>query len=246
MRFQKSNLTNEMREIKMIDIQLEQDERLDDLQYAGLKLVQNKNQYCFSNDAVLLCNFVKAKHSDIIVDLCSGSGVVGILALAKNNAKQAILVEKQPYLAKMSKKTIDFNNLSDKIEVLNCDILEAPKFLGAEKYDVVCSNPPYFLPNKNLLSGKKEIDMAKFEIDMTFDDLCKVASRLLKFGGKFYFVNDATRLAELVLTLKKYDFEPKKIEFVFTKSDIHSKVALFECAKKGNAGTKVCYKVLGD
>ena len=230
----------------MSDIKLEQDERLDDLQYNGLKLVQNKNLYCFSNDAVMLCNFVKAKKSDTIVDLCSGSGVVGILALEKNNAKKAILVEKQQNLAKMSQKTIDFNNLNDKIQVLNCDILDAPKHLGAEKYDVVCSNPPYFLPSKNLLSGRSEIDMEKFEINMSFDVLCKVAERLLKFGGKFYFVNDATRLTELIITLKKYNFEPKNIEFVFTKKDTHSKVALFECSKKGNAGTKINFKVVGD
>lgn len=230
----------------MSDIKLNDGERLDDLQYAGLKLVQNKDLYCFSNDAVLLCNFVKAKKSDTIVDLCSGSGVVGILAVAKNNAKKAILVEKQQNLAKMSQKTIDFNNLNDKIEVLNCDISEAPKLLGAEKYDVVCSNPPYFLPDKNLLSGKREIDIAKFEIEMNFDMLCKVSSRLLKFGGKFYFVNDATRLTELIMTLKKYDLEPKNIEFVFTKRDIHSKVVLFECTKKGNSGTKIGYKILGE
>jgi len=230
----------------MNKIKLENGERLDDLQYNGLKIVQNKNLYCFSNDAILLCNFVKTRHSDTIVDLCSGSGVVGLLAFAKNNAKKAILVEKQQDLAKMSQKTIDYNNLTDKIEVLNCDILDAPKILGVEKYDVVCSNPPYFLPHSNLLSGKKGIDIAKFEIEMTFDDLCKVASRLLKFGGKFYFVNDATRLTELILTLKKYDFEPKTIQFVFTKKSTHSKVALFECFKKGNSGTKIQFNILGE
>ena len=98
-----------MRVIKMSEIKLEDGERLDDLQYEGLMLVQNKDLYCFSNDAVYLCNFVKAKHSDTIVDLCSGSGVVGILAQAKTHAKKVILVEKQQNMAKMSQKSVDYN-----------------------------------------------------------------------------------------------------------------------------------------
>ena len=235
-----------MRAIKMSEIKLEDGERLDDLQYDGLMLVQNKNLYCFSNDAVYLCNFVKANRSDTIVDLCSGSGVVGILAQAKTKAKKVFLVEKQQKLAKMCQKTIDYNNLNDKVEVINADIVDAPKILGVEKYDVVCSNPPYFLPTSKILSGNPEIDMAKFEISMDFETLCKVASRLLKFAGKFYFVSDATRVSELILTLKKYDLEPKTLEFVFTKKGKHSQVVLFECVKKGSAGTKVFYKNIGD
>ena len=48
---------------------LKADERLDDLQYDGLKLIQNKNLYCFSSDAVLLCNFVKTKKSDMLFEI---------------------------------------------------------------------------------------------------------------------------------------------------------------------------------
>lgn len=230
----------------MNKIKLEDNERIDDLQYENLKIIQNKDLYCFSSDAVLLCNFVKAKASDVIVDLCSGSGVVGILAQAKNHAKKVILVEKQKNLAKMCKKTIDYNELNEKAEVVNADIIDAPKILGIEKYDVVCSNPPYFLPNGKYLSGKKEIDMAKFEIEMNFENLCYVASKLLKFAGKFYFVSDSTRISELIVTLKKYDLEPKVLEFVFPKQKKHSNVVLFECTKKGKPGAKVFYKYIGE
>ena len=230
----------------MSKIELENNERIDDLQFENLKIIQNKELYCFSSDAVLLCNFVKAKASDMIVDLCSGSGVVGILAQAKTHAKKLVLVEKQESLAKMCQKSIDYNNLNDKAQVINADIVDAPKILGVEKYDVVCSNPPYFLPDGKYLSGKKEIDMAKFEIEMNFDDLCRVASRLLKYAGKFYFVSDSARISELILTLKKYDLEPKVLEFVFPKDKKHSNVVLVECIKKGKPGAKVFYKYLGE
>src|SRR5574344_30522 len=186
------------------DSNIFENERLDDLLFNGLKIIQNKNLYCFSSDAVLLCNFVKAKKSDTIVDLCSGSGIVGILAQAKTGAKQLVMVEKQEPLANMCKRTLKIDDLESKATVINADILDAPKTLGQEKYDVVCSNPPYFLPSGKKLSGKPEIDMAKFEICLKFDDLCLVASKLLKYGGKFYLVSDSTRIAELLSTLKKY------------------------------------------
>ena len=218
---------------------LKKDERLDDLQYNGLSLIQNKNLYCFSSDAVLLCNFVKTKKSDTLVDLCSGSGIVGILAQAKNQTKNLIMVEKQTELADMCNRSLVLNNIKN-AKVLNIDIKEAVSVLGKEKYDVVCSNPPYYLTNGKKLSGKPHIDMSKFEITLDFDLLCKTASGLLKYGGKFYLINDSSRIAELLSTLKKYKLEPKHIEFCFPKKE--SNVVLIECIKNGKSGAKITYK----
>ena len=59
-------------------------ERLDDLQCNGLYIIQDPNKYCFTSDAVALANFAKVKSGGSVVDLCSGSGVIGILIGAKN------------------------------------------------------------------------------------------------------------------------------------------------------------------
>jgi tRNA1Val (adenine37-N6)-methyltransferase len=211
------------------------------LQFEGLKIIQNKNLYCFSSDAVLLCNFVKTTKSDTLVDLCSGSGVVGILAQAKNKSKKLVLVEKQKALADMSKRSLELNGIKN-AEVYNIDIISAPEVLGTEKYDVVCSNPPYYLTDGKKLTGKQHIDMAKFEITLTFDTLCSVASKLLKYGGKFFVVNDSSRIAELLTTLKKYSLEPKVVEFCFPKQN--SNVVLIQATKNGKSGAIVkCKKI---
>ena len=227
-----------------IKIELLEGERIDDLQYNNLMLVQNKNYYCFSSDAILLCNFVKAKKTDTIVDLCSGSGVVGILAQAKTGAKKLVMIEKQKELFEMCQKSIVLNGLENKAEVINLDVVDAPKVLGFEKYDVVCSNPPYCLTNQKKLSGNEIVDIAKFEIKLDFDKLCKSAERLLKFGGKFFLVNDSSRIAELLQTLKKYNLEPKVIQFVHPKKDEASNVVLVEAVKYGKSGAKVLSKNL--
>lgn len=221
---------------------LNQNERLDDLQYNNLQIIQNKNLYCFSSDAVLLCNFVKAKPTDCILDLCSGSGVVGILAQAKTNAKSLVMIEKQTELYDMCCRSILLNNLQDKATVLNMDIKNAPQHFENKKFDVICCNPPYYLTTDKKLSGNKCKDMAKFEIDFSFDLLCSVVSKLLKYGGKFYMVNDSSRIAELLATLKKYQLEPKIIEFCFPKSDKDSNVVLLQSTKNGRSGAKIYYK----
>ena len=179
-----------------------------------------------------------------IVDLCSGSGVVGILAQAKTGAKKLVLIEKQTELFDMCKKSIQMNNLENKVQLLNIDAVDAPKSLDNEKFDVVCSNPPYYLPSQKKLSGNKIIDMAKFEIDFTFDKLCDTANKLLKFGGKFFLVSDSERIVELLSTLKKYNLEPKVVEFVYPKQAKPSNVVLIEAVKFGKSGTKVLSKII--
>ena len=68
-------------------------ERVDDLQFNNLFIIQDPSLYCFTSDAVALANFVKVKSGGTLVDLCSGSGVIGILAHAKNKISKTILVE---------------------------------------------------------------------------------------------------------------------------------------------------------
>lgn len=213
-----------------------------------MHIIQNKQMYCFSSDAVLLCNFVKAKKKDTIVDLCSGSGVVGILAQAKTNAKQLYMIELQKDLVDMCKRSLEFNGLKEKAKVFCCDIKNAQYVLfeetGKKQFDVVCANPPYYLPNQKKVSGNEIIDIAKFELRLNLDSLCKVASNLLKFGGKFYMINDSDRVVEIIEKLQKYNLQPKILQFVFPKKDEKSNVLLIEAEKSGKPGAKVLFKNL--
>ena len=231
--------------INKINIELLKDERLDDLQYNDLQIIQNPNLYCFSSDAVFLCNFVKAKKTDTIVDLCSGSGVVGILAQAKTNASNLIMIEKQPELASMCERSLQLNGLNN-AKVFCCDVENTKEILktyyNKNAVEVVCSNPPYYLPSQKKLSGNKQIDIAKFEIELNLDKLCRVVSEILKFGGKFFMVNDSERIAEILSTLKKYNLEPKVIEFIYPKQSNFSNVVLIQCTKCGKPGAKVYHK----
>lgn len=214
---------------------LKKNETLDDLEFEGLKIIQNKNGYKFSTDSVLLANFGKAKQNDIYVDFCSGSGVVAILFACKNKVKKAYAVEIQKSLAEMSERSIELNNLSN-ISVLNIDLCEAHGVLGCESVDVITVNPPY---NENgLTSETDEIAIATHEIKVDLEKIISEAFKLLKFGGKFYMVHRADRLVDIVFLLRKYKIEPKVLRLVYPKTNKEPNLVLVEAKKGAKKGVK--------
>ena len=81
-------------------------ERLDDLELDNLMIIQKQSGYKFSTDSVLLANFTKVRQNDVYVDLCTGSGVVAILASYKNKVKKSYAVEIQPEMADRATRSI--------------------------------------------------------------------------------------------------------------------------------------------
>lgn len=77
-----------------------------------------------------------------VLDLCTGSGCIG-LAIAKNvpNAR-VTLADISPAALTVAKENISLQKLSGRVACTTADALKAPPaFLG--KYDIIVSNPPY-------------------------------------------------------------------------------------------------------
>ncbi len=216
---------------------LKEDERLDDLELDDLKLIQRPDGYKFSTDSVLLANFATAKPNDVYVDLCSGSGVVAILFSWKNKIKKAFAVELQASLADMAARSIKYNQLSDRITVLNQDLKTAHEVLGYESVDVITVNPPYNPAGETAVS--KEIAIATHELEVTLKDIILEASKLLKYGGKFVMVHRADRLVDILSLLRAKGIEPKRMRIVYPKQGKEPNLVLVEAKKGGKPGIKV-------
>jgi len=214
-------------------------ERLDDLQLDGLKIFQDPLSYCFTSDSVLLANFAKAKRTDCVVDLCSGSGIVGILVAHKTKCKKVVCVEIQEKLALLSQKTINYINKTSQISVLNDTVQSVPNYIENGSVNVVVCNPPYkridaSMPNKN-----NEIAIARHELFVNLKEIICVSEKLLKFGGKFYVCNDASRLAELVNLLKEKKLEPKRMFFTYPSLTKNASIVFVEAIKGGKEGVVI-------
>ncbi len=216
-----------------------QKDKIEDLEVKGLKIIQNKEGYCFTNDAVLLANFVKAGSKDILVDLGCGSGIITIIATVKNNVKKAYGIEIQNRLANMATKSVELNNLQDKIQIINSDIKDVSNFIENDSASVVVSNPPYWALKGNKLGKNEELNICRLEVKITLKELIKATQKLLKFGGKFYMVHEANRLSEIMLELKQNKLEPKVLKFVRSKKSNNAHIVLIEAIKGGKVGLKV-------
>ncbi|MDO4673016.1 MAG: methyltransferase, partial [Porphyromonadaceae bacterium] len=130
-----------------MEVRLLENERIDDLQFNGLKIIQNPEWFCFGIDAVLLSNFVKLKRNSKVVDLGTGTGIIPILLAGKSSAKEIYGVEIQKDVAEMASRSVKLNKLEDRVNIINEDLNNISEFLEKNTFDIVTSNPPYMHAN---------------------------------------------------------------------------------------------------
>lgn len=221
-----------------MNIELNENEKIEDLQCNNLKIIQNKKWFCFGMDAVLLTNYCDIKNNSKVVDLGTGTGIIPILLSGKRNYSKAYGIEIQSEVAQMAKRSVELNNLQDKIEILNIDLKEATKYLEPYSFDAVISNPPYKLNNTGIVNPNDQKAISRHEIKCTLEDVISTASLLLKQYGRFYMVHRPDRLADIICLLRKYNLEPKQIRFVHPHVGDKPNMILIRASKKGNPELK--------
>ena len=217
---------------------LKENERLDDLQYNDMYIIQDPNGYCFTSDAVILANNATVKKGDRVCDLGTGSGIIPILITAKNDIREAIGLELIDRQVDMATRSVEYNHLEGKIKIVHGDIKEADKLFGAGVFYLVVSNPPYGIVGTGEMKQDSWIARSRYEITVTLDEVIKSASKIVKYGGRVAIINKAERLAEMTNLMIKYGIEPKKLINIFRKGDLADTVIL-EGVRGGKKGMKV-------
>ena len=216
-----------------------EDERIDDLQRNGYRIIQKKKGFCFGMDAVLLSGFAQVKEGEVAVDLGTGTGIIPILLEAKTKGKHFTGLEIQEEVAEMAGRSVRLNQLEDRVDIVRGDIKEASRLFGKASFDVVTSNPPYMNDNHGLKNPDLPKAIARHEVFCTLDDVCREASLLLKSGGRFYMVHRPHRLAEIITALKTYKLEPKRMKLVHPFADKEANMVLIEAVRGGKSMMKV-------
>ncbi len=217
-----------------MEVALNENEKIEDLQCRGLKIIQNKKWFCFGMDAVLLTNYCDIKNNSTVVDLGTGTGIIPILLSGKRNYSKVYGLEIQPEVAEMAKRSVKLNDLQGKIEILNIDLKNALNYLEANSFDAVISNPPYKLYNSGIINPEDKKAISRHEIKSTLEDVISTASQLLKQYGRFYMVHRPDRLADIMCLLRKYRLEPKQIRFVHPRAAAKPNMILIRASKNGN------------
>ena len=176
--------------------------RIDDLQYKGLKLYQDTNGFCFGTDAVLLAAFARIRKGERIADICAGNGIIALLTTARCAPSYCLAAELQPEAAQLCRKNVEFNSMTDIIEVCQADV----RLLGgnglAGSFDAVTCNPPYSRTTAPATDSLQK-RMARQELTCTLEDAVGCAARLLRFGGRLALVHQAERTAEVFEVMRR-------------------------------------------
>ncbi len=214
-------------------------ERLDDLQYKGLMLIQNKKEFCFGIDAVILSGFAKVKENERVLDLCTGTGIIPLLLFAKTEGEVFFGCEIQETMVDMAKRSVAYNGLDARVKILHHDLKELKKEHTDGKFHVVTSNPPYMNTGGGLINPYAGKAIARHEILCTLDDVVAAAARMLLPNGRFYMVHRPQRLVDIFETCRKYHLEPKTLRMVHPFSNEEATMVLIECISHRNPQLKV-------
>ncbi len=222
-------------------VELIGDERLDYLlAEENIRIIQSPSVFSFSLDAVLLAKFVYVPiQKGNLLDLCSGNGVIPLFLSLRSKGK-ITGVEIQERLYRMATRSIEYNGLGGRIEMIHGDIKDMPSVLGYGKYDVVTCNPPYFItPSNKEINENEHLAIARHEILCTLEDAVMASSQLVRQGGKVAFVHRSGRLIDIITLMRKYRLEPKRLQFIFPKEGKEANTLLIEAIKDGKPDLKI-------
>lgn len=224
-----------MEKEQMRKILLKKGERLDVLKRENIEIIQSSSVFSFSLDAVLLADFasVPRVRSAKIVDLCSGNGAVAFLLTGKTN-NPVVGIEIQEKLIDMARRTVELNQLEERVSFIHADINEITDQIRPDSVDVITCNPPYF---KDLPTSTKNTNdaftLARHEILLSLPELMKNSSQLLKMNGHAYFVHRPDRLLDILDSLRNNRLAPKRIQFVYPRMGKDANMILIEAIKDG-------------
>jgi tRNA1Val (adenine37-N6)-methyltransferase len=232
-----------MKSSKSPEIELRPDEDIDLFMDGKLRLIQSRNGYRFSIDAVLLSEFVTIRPGDRIVDLGTGCGIIPLILLLTRPVGHVFGLEIQQELALQAARNAVINGFRDKMDVIQGDIKKS--CLKSKIADVLICNPPY----RKLESGRINPDprraIARHELMASIDDILDAATLLLRGKGRIAMIYPTERLADILVQLKRFQLEPKRIQINYPGLESEGKLALIEASMGGGSGLEILPPLIG-
>lgn len=209
------------------------------LGYENIKIIQDEDMFSFSLDSMLLANFIDTTNAKRIIDLGTGNGPIPLFLTLKTKAS-IIGVEIQEEVANLAKRSVELNHFENQIEIINDDLKKIYKKVGANSFDIVSSNPPYFPYIESSMINKNDyLTIARHEVKATLQDIVFEARRLLIDGGRLYMVHRVSRLTEVIKTFEDYNFGIKKIQLIYPKINGDAMMFLVEARKNKPSDLKI-------
>ncbi|MDI6601359.1 MAG: tRNA1(Val) (adenine(37)-N6)-methyltransferase [Thermoanaerobacteraceae bacterium] len=209
-------------------------ETIDDLQYNGLRIIQDRDGFRFGMDAVLLANLAPINGVKRAIDLGCGNGIIPILLAGKRGVENVYGIDINFEEVERAIRSVEINNLSG-VRIINGDIKKIQEYFDYESFDLVTANPPYLKVNTGEISPNPMKAAARHEVYCTLREVLSAAFKVLRFGGSFFMVHRTERLAEVLDECRNARLEPKRLYMVYPRVDERPNLFLVHCIKCGSA-----------
>ena len=207
-----------------------------------IRLIQSRKGYRFSVDAILLAQFVTVKPTDVIVDLGAGCGIISLLLLQRP-VRYVLALEIQRNLADQAVRNASLNRVSDRMRVILADLRQIP--FRKPFADLVVCNPPFRRPGSGRVNPDLQRAIARHEIMASLNDILNASRAALKPKGRLALIYPAGRLVDLVMRMRAFEIEPKRMRVVYPSMEEEAKLVLVEGLRGGKGGVKVFPPLIG-
>lgn len=187
-------------------------------------------EHRFGTDAFLLADFASPRKKDLVCDFCAGSGIIAVLMKRNNSPALIYAVEIQEKAVEQMKLTVEKSNI-DNFRIVSGDLKD---FRAEKELDLITCNPPYKINNTGAKNDSEAVSIARHEMLCTLDDVCKSATKNLKFGGRLCICNRPERLCDIMVAMRNNKLEPKRVRFVSKTPNDAPWLVLVEAKKGGN------------
>jgi len=212
-------------------------ERVETLNWGGLKIIQNATAPCFCLDAVLLADFalpvIKQQASPYVLDLGTGTGILPLLLYTVNQKAKFWAVEIMEQMADMAQRSVALNGIGeDQVKVIHADLRDSDQLFKPRSFDLVTANPPYFALKDGRLSENPLFAAARSELYCKPEDVIRQSSVLLKENGSLLLCYKPQRLNNLLILLQEHGLYPIRLRMVHSMIDNDAVLFLLQAQKK--------------
>ena len=152
--------------------------------FKQFKINQEKCAMKVGTDAVLLGSWVNHPNAKTILDIGTGTGIIALMLAQKISAKiDAIDIDENAFI--QATENVNNCNWKERIHVQQISLQDFSNN-HEHKYDLIVSNPPYFVDSSKALEESRT--NARHTDQLPYTDLLNGVLNLLNPSGKFYVI----------------------------------------------------------
>jgi tRNA1(Val) A37 N6-methylase TrmN6 len=201
----------------------------------GWTIAQRKKGHRHSTDDLLTGWYAVEVVPDPqrILDLGSGIGSVGLIALWRSPHATLVAIEAQEVSFALLESNIARNGLGDRVRAIHGDLREVRL---AETFDLVTGSPPYWDVSEGVVPADSQKAHARFELRGGIEEYALAARDALAEGGRFVFCLPTVQQARAVTAVQAAGLTVERTRHVIPRRGADPLFSLFACRRATEPG----------